>query len=98
MALKKINILQRETRAQLLNDVKALCDAPGAPGLIAFHGACVCVCAGRSVQQCVQCVQRAPPRCSALFWEERGLPLARCSTITHRPLSHHAPPCAFPLD
>ena len=39
VALKKINILQKETRAQLLNDVKALCDAPGAPGLIAFFGA-----------------------------------------------------------
>lgn len=29
----------QETRSQMMNDVKALCDAPNVPGLIEFHGA-----------------------------------------------------------
>ncbi|KAF5830666.1 kinase-like domain-containing protein [Dunaliella salina] len=39
VAVKKINVLDRETRHQMLNDVKALCDARAVPGLIAFAGA-----------------------------------------------------------
>ncbi|KAI8463291.1 MAG: kinase-like domain-containing protein [Monoraphidium minutum] len=39
VALKKINILQKETRQQMMNDIKALCGAPSVPGLICFHGA-----------------------------------------------------------
>ncbi|GFR43202.1 hypothetical protein Agub_g4240 [Astrephomene gubernaculifera] len=39
VAVKKINVFERETRHQMLNDLKALCDAPNAPGLVAFYGA-----------------------------------------------------------
>ncbi len=39
VALKKINILEREKRHQLMNDIKALCNTPDVPGLIRFRGA-----------------------------------------------------------
>ena len=38
-AVKKISVLEREKRHQLLNDIKALCHAPNVPGLIRFYGA-----------------------------------------------------------
>jgi mitogen-activated protein kinase kinase 3 len=38
-AVKKISILEREKRHQLMNDIKALCNAPNVPGLIRFFGA-----------------------------------------------------------
>mmetsp|Transcript_9782 Transcript_9782/g.24382 ORF Transcript_9782/g.24382 Transcript_9782/m.24382 type:complete len:480 (-) Transcript_9782:340-1779(-) len=39
VAVKKINVFDRDTRHQMLNDVKALCDAQAVPGLISFCGA-----------------------------------------------------------
>jgi hypothetical protein len=39
VAVKKISILEREKRHQLMNDIKALCKAPDTPGLIRFRGA-----------------------------------------------------------
>ncbi|KAL6760254.1 mitogen-activated protein kinase [Haematococcus lacustris] len=39
VAVKKINVFDRDTRHQMLNDVKALCDAQTVPGLISFCGA-----------------------------------------------------------
>nr|BBC28469.1 serine/threonine-protein kinase [Yamagishiella unicocca] len=40
VAVKKINVFERETRHQMLNDLKALCDAPNnVPGLVSFYGA-----------------------------------------------------------
>lgn len=39
VAVKKINILEREKRHQLMNDIKALCNTPIVPGLIHFKGA-----------------------------------------------------------
>jgi mitogen-activated protein kinase kinase 3 len=39
VAIKKISILEREKRHQLMNDIKALCSAPNVPGLIRFYGA-----------------------------------------------------------
>ncbi|GAB4819369.1 hypothetical protein N2152v2_006415 [Parachlorella kessleri] len=38
-AVKKISVLEREKRHQLMNDIKALCHAPNVPGLIRFYGA-----------------------------------------------------------
>lgn len=38
-AVKKISVLEREKRHQLMNDIKALCHAPNMPGLIRFYGA-----------------------------------------------------------
>ena len=38
-AVKKISVLEREKRHQLMNDIKALCNAPNVPGLIRFYGA-----------------------------------------------------------
>mmetsp|Transcript_13183 Transcript_13183/g.23470 ORF Transcript_13183/g.23470 Transcript_13183/m.23470 type:complete len:485 (-) Transcript_13183:419-1873(-) len=40
VAIKKINVFEKEKRTQLMNDVKALCDAPpNIPGLVQFLGA-----------------------------------------------------------
>ena len=39
VAVKKISILEREKRHQLMNDIKALCNTPDVPGLIRFKGA-----------------------------------------------------------
>jgi serine/threonine protein kinase len=39
VAVKKISILEREKRHQLMNDIKALCNTPDTPGLIRFKGA-----------------------------------------------------------
>mmetsp|Transcript_28361 Transcript_28361/g.52224 ORF Transcript_28361/g.52224 Transcript_28361/m.52224 type:complete len:485 (-) Transcript_28361:332-1786(-) len=39
VAVKRINVFERETRQQMLNDIKALCDANDVPGLVKFHGA-----------------------------------------------------------
>ncbi|KXZ43451.1 hypothetical protein GPECTOR_90g538 [Gonium pectorale] len=40
VAVKKINVFERETRHQMLNDLKALCDSANAvPGLVSFYGA-----------------------------------------------------------
>nr|ADI46833.1 MAPKK1f [Volvox carteri f. nagariensis] len=40
VAVKKINVFERETRHQMINDLKALCDAPSnVPGLVSFYGA-----------------------------------------------------------
>nr|BCL66130.1 serine/threonine-protein kinase [Volvox africanus] len=39
VAVKKINVFERETRHQMINDLKALCDAPNMPGLVSFYGA-----------------------------------------------------------
>ncbi|XP_020520748.1 mitogen-activated protein kinase kinase 3 isoform X2 [Amborella trichopoda] len=39
LALKKINIFEKEKRQQLLNEIRTLCEAPCAQGLVEFHGA-----------------------------------------------------------
>jgi serine/threonine protein kinase len=39
VAVKKISVLEREKRHQLMNDIKALCKMPNVPGLIRFYGA-----------------------------------------------------------
>ena len=39
VAVKKISVLERDKRHQLMNDIKALCNAPDMPGLIRFFGA-----------------------------------------------------------
>jgi len=39
VAVKKISILEKEKRHQLMNDIKALCNTPDTPGLIRFKGA-----------------------------------------------------------
>jgi serine/threonine protein kinase len=39
VAVKKISVLDREKRHQLMNDIKALCNAPNISGLIRFYGA-----------------------------------------------------------
>mmetsp|Transcript_39505 Transcript_39505/g.100942 ORF Transcript_39505/g.100942 Transcript_39505/m.100942 type:complete len:484 (-) Transcript_39505:27-1478(-) len=40
VAIKKISVFEKEKRSQLMNDVKALCDAPpNLPGLVQFLGA-----------------------------------------------------------
>jgi serine/threonine protein kinase len=39
VAVKKISIMERDKRHQLMNDIKALCNIPDVKGLIRFHGA-----------------------------------------------------------
>ncbi|KAL1318915.1 hypothetical protein HN51_071193 [Arachis hypogaea] len=39
LALKKINIFEKEKRQQLLTEIRALCEAPCYQGLVEFHGA-----------------------------------------------------------
>ncbi|KAL0014381.1 hypothetical protein SO802_001450 [Lithocarpus litseifolius] len=39
LALKKINIFEREKRQQLLTEIRTLCEAPCYQGLVEFHGA-----------------------------------------------------------
>ncbi|MEW5306381.1 MAG: hypothetical protein WDW36_008849 [Sanguina aurantia] len=39
VAIKKINVFEKDTRHQMLNDIKALCDSPNLPGLVNFYGA-----------------------------------------------------------
>ncbi|XP_020589672.1 mitogen-activated protein kinase kinase 3 [Phalaenopsis equestris] len=39
LALKKINVFEKEKRQQLLNEVKTLCEAACFQGLVEFHGA-----------------------------------------------------------
>ncbi|XP_042480791.1 mitogen-activated protein kinase kinase 3 [Macadamia integrifolia] len=39
LALKKINIFEKEKRQQLLNEIRTLCEAPCYQGLVEFHGA-----------------------------------------------------------
>jgi serine/threonine protein kinase len=47
VAVKKISILERDKRHQLMNDIKALCKAPDTPGLIHFRGAYHCADRGQ---------------------------------------------------
>ncbi|GAV70235.1 Pkinase domain-containing protein [Cephalotus follicularis] len=39
LALKKINIFEKEKRQQLLTEIRTLCEAPCYEGLVKFHGA-----------------------------------------------------------
>ncbi|KAL3138747.1 hypothetical protein ABBQ32_005592 [Trebouxia sp. C0010 RCD-2024] len=39
VAIKKINAFEKDKRHQMMNDVRALCDAPHVPGLVDFVGA-----------------------------------------------------------
>ncbi|XP_010936637.1 mitogen-activated protein kinase kinase 3 isoform X5 [Elaeis guineensis] len=39
LALKKINVFEKEKRQQLLNEIRTLCEASCYPGLVEFHGA-----------------------------------------------------------
>lgn len=39
IALKKINIFEKEKRQQLLTEIRTLCEAPCEQGLVEFHGA-----------------------------------------------------------
>lgn len=39
VALKQINAMDSETRRQILNEMRTLCDNPNAPGLVKFYGA-----------------------------------------------------------
>ncbi|CAJ2665324.1 mitogen-activated protein kinase kinase 3 isoform X1 [Trifolium pratense] len=39
LALKKINIFEKEKRQQLLTEIRTLCEAPCNEGLVEFHGA-----------------------------------------------------------
>ncbi|KAG5565126.1 hypothetical protein RHGRI_001124 [Rhododendron griersonianum] len=39
LALKKINIFEKEKREQLLTEIRTLCEAPCYQGLVEFHGA-----------------------------------------------------------
>lgn len=39
LALKKINIFEKEKRQQLLTEIRTLCEAPCSQGLVEFHGA-----------------------------------------------------------
>ncbi|KAL5764832.1 hypothetical protein ACOSQ2_017426 [Xanthoceras sorbifolium] len=39
IALKKINIFEKEKRQQLLTEIRTLCEAPCYEGLVEFHGA-----------------------------------------------------------
>ncbi|KAH7284485.1 hypothetical protein KP509_34G056300 [Ceratopteris richardii] len=39
LALKKINIFEKDKRQQLLNEIRTLCEAPRAQGLVEFNGA-----------------------------------------------------------
>lgn len=47
VAVKKISVLEREKRHQLMNDIKALCNTPDVPGLIRFYGAYHCADKGQ---------------------------------------------------
>lgn len=47
VAVKKISILERDKRHQLMNDIKALCDIPNVTGLIRFCGAYHCADKGQ---------------------------------------------------
>lgn len=47
VAVKKISILERDKRHQLMNDIKALCDIPDVTGLIRFCGAYHCADKGQ---------------------------------------------------
>ena len=38
VALKQINAMDSETRKQILNEMRTLCDNPNAPGLVKFYG------------------------------------------------------------
>ncbi|XP_024402885.1 mitogen-activated protein kinase kinase 3 [Physcomitrium patens] len=39
LALKKINVFEKEKRQQLLNEIRTLCEAPQVRGLVEFYGA-----------------------------------------------------------
>ncbi|WOK93010.1 mitogen-activated protein kinase kinase 3 isoform X1 [Canna indica] len=39
LALKKINVFEKEKRQQILNEIRTLCEASCYPGLVEFHGA-----------------------------------------------------------
>lgn len=39
VAVKRINMYEQDTRHQMMNDIKALCNAPNVPGLVQFYGA-----------------------------------------------------------
>uniref|UniRef100_A0A7N0TNF0 mitogen-activated protein kinase kinase n=1 Tax=Kalanchoe fedtschenkoi TaxID=63787 RepID=A0A7N0TNF0_KALFE len=39
LALKRINIFEKEKRQQLLTEIRTLCEAPCSEGLVEFHGA-----------------------------------------------------------
>ncbi|CAI5471933.1 unnamed protein product [Closterium sp. Yama58-4] len=39
LALKKVNVFEKDKRHQLLNEIRTLCEAPAAPGLVEFYGA-----------------------------------------------------------
>jgi hypothetical protein len=47
VAVKRVSVLERGQRHQLMNDVKALCAAPDAPGLVRFRGAFHCADRGQ---------------------------------------------------
>jgi serine/threonine protein kinase len=47
VAVKKISILEKDKRHQLMNDIKALCNIPDVRGLIRFHGAYHCADKGQ---------------------------------------------------
>lgn len=47
VAVKKISILEKDKRHQLMNDIKALCNIPNVKGLIRFHGAYHCADKGQ---------------------------------------------------
>lgn len=47
VAVKKISVLEREKRHQLMNDIKALCNTPDVAGLIRFYGAYHCADKGQ---------------------------------------------------
>ena len=47
VAVKKISIMERDKRHQLMNDIKALCNIPNVKGLIRFHGAYHCADKGQ---------------------------------------------------
>ena len=47
VAVKKISVLEREKRHQLMNDIKALCAIPDVPGLVRFRGAYHCADKGQ---------------------------------------------------
>ena len=47
VAVKKISILEKDKRHQLMNDIKALCNIPDVKGLIRFHGAYHCADKGQ---------------------------------------------------
>lgn len=39
LALKRINVFEKDKRHQLLNEIRTLCEAPASPGLVEFFGA-----------------------------------------------------------